>query len=286
MLAALFAMASIVGGGASMYMSYKQSKYNQTALNAQAMAAQQQISYLQQVTQVQMAATMQIAQYNAQAVMQSASLNNQLLQLQRNNMLAAANNQITILRDNAKLAEDNATLSREQSINDADRIRQINRRLVGAQKAAYAKSGVTLEGTPDDVIYDSSLQGELDALLTSYKGDIEASRAMYQQRSFLQEAHFVKENALNTSNEYGMQATINVAEGRSRANALLFEAEMNNAVLGANTRATSFELSNRANSARLQADYVRRSRPWELLINATNTASSAGSAYYNPSFQS
>lgn len=281
----VLAIAAIGGGAASIIGSRKQSKYMETALNAQARAAQQQVAMLMQVTQQQMAATLQIAKLNAASVLKSTAISNQLLTLQRNNMLEATNNQITILRDNSRLAEENAALSREQSITDADRIRQINRRLVGSQKAAYAKSGVTLEGTPDDVIYDSSLQGEMDALLTQYKGDIEASRSMYQSRSFLQEAAFTRENAIRTSNEMNIQGQLNNFEGSSRANALLFEADLNNKVLAASSRANAYELQSRAASASLQASFVRQNRPWELLMNVTNTATAAANVYYSPSFR-
>lgn len=286
MLPALFALTALVGGAANAYMGRQQSKYNVSMLNSQAAAAAQQASILQQVAGMQIAATMQIAQYNAQAILQSTALNTQLLNLQRQNMLAATNNQITILRDNAKLAEENATLSREQSIYDGEKIRQLNRRLVGAQKAAVAKSGIQIEGSPTDVIYDSSLQGELDALLTEYKGEIDASKSMHQSRAFLLEAQFTRENAIRTAGEYHVQAGINEAEGQARANGLLFEAQLNSQVTRANANASAYELSQRANNARLQADFVRKQRPWQLFTDVTTTAATAASVYYSPSFRS
>lgn len=77
---------------------------------------------------------------------------------------------------NAKVAENNAKLAQFQAQSDADRLRDRNRRLAAKQRAAFAKSGVSIvEGSAYDVQYDSAIQGELDALMVLYRGRTEGS---------------------------------------------------------------------------------------------------------------
>lgn len=77
---------------------------------------------------------------------------------------------------NAKVASNNAKLSQFQAQYDADRLRDRNRRLAARQAVSYAKSGVSIvEGSAYDVQYDSSVQGELDALTILYRGKTEST---------------------------------------------------------------------------------------------------------------
>jgi hypothetical protein len=81
---------------------------------------------------------------------------------------------------NAQLDEKQAQIALDQSRSEADRVRERNRRIRSTQRTSFLKSGLTLEGTPDDVMYDSSIQGELDALNVLYKGQVAAG---YQRKS-------------------------------------------------------------------------------------------------------
>ena len=76
---------------------------------------------------------------------------------------------------NAAVARNNALAAEQQSTIDADRIRKRNRLLFGHQEAAAAKSGMDLSGSIDDVIYDSSVQGEMDRLAALYTGKVSAN---------------------------------------------------------------------------------------------------------------
>lgn len=86
---------------------------------------------------------------------------------------AAGQAQKSAAKFNAEVANNNATMAVQQANADATKIRDRNRRLAGTQRAALAKSGVNLSGSGEDVMYDSAIQGELDALTTIYKGHVE-----------------------------------------------------------------------------------------------------------------
>ena len=80
---------------------------------------------------------------------------------------------------NAKAQNTNARVAAEQAQYAADRQRSENRRRLGAQRAAGAKSGIDLTGGSfNDVLLDTSVQGEMDALASIYQG--EATSAAYQ----------------------------------------------------------------------------------------------------------
>jgi hypothetical protein len=70
---------------------------------------------------------------------------------------------------NAQAASDAAAL-------EAGQVRRKNMLRLGSQRAAAAKSGVMIDDSAADVIYDSSIQGELEALSVLYSG---ASQAGY-----------------------------------------------------------------------------------------------------------
>jgi len=88
--------------------------------------------------------------------------------------------------DAAKYSADierrNATVASQKSQYEAERLRKRNVLLRGKQQAAYAKSGVEITGTPEDVMYDSEIEGQLDLLATRYAGTIAASDAEARAR--------------------------------------------------------------------------------------------------------
>lgn len=72
-------------------------------------------------------------------------------------------------------AYERAAESEEQAAAyESDRTRDRLRRTVSAQRAAFSKSGVVFEGTPEDVILDTVEQGELDAAAIRYGGRVRA----------------------------------------------------------------------------------------------------------------
>jgi hypothetical protein len=72
----------------------------------------------------------------------------------------------------AQIAERQATAQLQQAQTEALAIRRNNERVRGTQRVAFLKSGVTLSGSAQDVIYDSAIEGELEALNATYKGNV------------------------------------------------------------------------------------------------------------------
>lgn len=84
---------------------------------------------------------------------------------------------------NAAVAKNEATAHAQQAAFDAEQIRNKNRRLLGAQRAAYAASGVDPnQGSPLAVAEDTKIQGELEALTAIYTGKIGSSSASAQAK--------------------------------------------------------------------------------------------------------
>ena len=72
---------------------------------------------------------------------------------------------------NAKAAQDAAAL-------EAQQVRRSNLLRLGSQRANAAKSGVLINDSAQDVMYDTAIQGELESLTTLYGG---ASQANYNR---------------------------------------------------------------------------------------------------------
>lgn len=88
----------------------------------------------------------------------------------------------------AKAVENQVITQRQSAEFDAARIRERNRRIRGSQAAAGAKSGLLVgSGSMGDVMYDSSLQGELDVLSTMYRSQTNAA-AGFSQATMLRQA--------------------------------------------------------------------------------------------------
>lgn len=75
---------------------------------------------------------------------------------------------------NARVAERNAVIARQQAgAAEAAHRRDVSRRM-GSIRAGFGASGVTLEGTPLEVLEDSAAMAELDALNIRYQGELRA----------------------------------------------------------------------------------------------------------------
>ncbi|MDP3939805.1 MAG: hypothetical protein Q8R92_16935 [Deltaproteobacteria bacterium] len=87
---------------------------------------------------------------------------------------------------NAGIAERDAGIAREQAARDADAQKRGTLRAIGAARAAYGASGITVEGSPLDVLESSAAAAELDRQNILYKGEL---RAMgYQETAALDRA--------------------------------------------------------------------------------------------------
>lgn len=86
----------------------------------------------------------------------------------------------------------------DQATAEANTIRDRNRRVIASQRSVYLKSGITLDDTASDVIYDSSIQGELDALNALYRGRVGASSSVNQ-------GNLARQSANNRATSYTFQ---------------------------------------------------------------------------------
>ena len=116
----------------------------------------------------------------------------------------------------AQLAEKQALASRLQADAEAISIRRQNQRVQGTQRVSYLKSGVTLSGSAADVIYDSAIEGELDALNAQYRGRM-ASQYSRDQAAYSRDQ--AKQQASLLRSRSRMDAQSALYEGNSRSNA-------------------------------------------------------------------
>lgn len=77
-------------------------------------------------------------------------------------------------RRDAAIADQNADIAEDQARARQDMIRREARKLKGAQRAAAGAAGITLDGSAFDVMEDSAIEAELDALTAGYEGKLEA----------------------------------------------------------------------------------------------------------------
>jgi hypothetical protein len=75
---------------------------------------------------------------------------------------------------NARMALNNAAQTRVQAAEEERRSRIMARKQIGSMRAGYAKSGVTMEGSPLDVLEESASTAELDALTIRHGGEVKA----------------------------------------------------------------------------------------------------------------
>ena len=78
---------------------------------------------------------------------------------------------------NAALAQREADQQRQAGQLEAERMRRERIRLAATQRAGFAKSGVTSEGTPLQVMIQSAADEELNAQMTQYNAGIGAMRS-------------------------------------------------------------------------------------------------------------
>jgi hypothetical protein len=73
-----------------------------------------------------------------------------------------------------KAANQQASSTQAAASLEAAQVRRENLLRLGTQRASTAKSGVLIDGSAGDTIYDSAIQGELEALSVLYSGASEA----------------------------------------------------------------------------------------------------------------
>lgn len=108
------------------------------------------------------------------------------------------NYQAEVEKENAKIAQNNASLERQQGIEEARLQRIKTAQAIGSQTTAMAANGVDVtQGTAVDVLEDTAAMGELDALQTRYN---------YERKALAYEAN---------ANNYSNQSNLDVIAGKN-----------------------------------------------------------------------
>jgi len=108
--------------------------------------------------------------------------------LQAIGSIRQGNAQAASARYNANLADQNAQIALQQGAENARRQRIVNTKQLGAIRANVGASGVTLDGSPLDVLEESARAAELDALSIEHQGQLQAwgyqnSASLYRQNA-------------------------------------------------------------------------------------------------------
>ena len=77
---------------------------------------------------------------------------------------------------NAAIAERDAKAATAAAGYEASQKRKETERLLGRQRALYGKFGVTMEGSPLELMSETAAEGELDALMIERTGAVRAQR--------------------------------------------------------------------------------------------------------------
>ena len=124
---------------------------------------------------------------------------------------AAYNYQAQVAQQNAKIAEQNAGMERQAGLEEARRQRIKTLQAVGTQKVALAANGVDVGyGSSLDLIEDTSMLGELDALMLETEGERKARNYEIQANNYINEANLASYSARNAR---AASATVTLAGG-------------------------------------------------------------------------
>lgn len=98
--------------------------------------------------------------------------------------MAQANAQASSQQAQAAIYERQAQIERQTAEYEAQRQREKGARLAGKQRAAFLASGVSLAGTPTDIIADSTRENELDVSAIRYNGTIKSQNFSDQAKIY------------------------------------------------------------------------------------------------------
>lgn len=111
---------------------------------------------------------------------------------------------------NAKQEEVSADVARRNAAAREDAQRREARKFLGRQRAAIAESGTGFGGSATDIMIESAMDAELDALNIRYQGDLEA-------RGLTEQAKLTRLEGKQRQANYGLQAVSSVLNGASKA---------------------------------------------------------------------
>lgn len=117
---------------------------------------------------------------------------------------AAYNYQAQVAEQNRQIALNNAAMERQSGLEEARRQRIATLQAVGKQQVSLAANGVDVGyGTSLDIIEDTSMLGELDALMIEYDSEKKARNYEIEANNFANEtnlANFSSRNARTAGN--------------------------------------------------------------------------------------
>lgn len=129
---------------------------------------------------------------------------------------AASRYNAALARNNAIIADQNATLARQQAVAQSEQQRRDAARRIGSMKAGYANSGLTMEGTPLDVIGASAEMAELDTLNIIYNGELKARSYSNEAEGYRNTATLDRMRAKNQETQGMYSAGSSLLLGASR----------------------------------------------------------------------
>ena len=126
---------------------------------------------------------------------------------------AQYNYQAQVNQQNAKIAQENAAMERQQGIEEARLQRIKASQVIGSQKTAMAANGVDItQGTALDVIEDTAAMGELDALQTRYNYERKAQAYEVQAGNYQNQGNLdiiAGQNAYSAGKANGLAQGLN-----------------------------------------------------------------------------
>lgn len=125
--------------------------------------------------------------------------------------------QSKIAARNAALLRGQASLARQQAGADEEAQRREAKRVLGTQRAAIGQSGIGFGGTAGQLIEDSAVQAELDALNIRYGGELQASELAEQAGMSDLEAKILKKNAKSAKRAGVMNAATSLLQSGAQA---------------------------------------------------------------------
>lgn len=120
---------------------------------------------------------------------------------------AAANYKAQVERQNQRIALENAAMERQEGLEEARRQRMATLQEIGKQQVGLAANGVDVGyGTSLDIIEDTAMLGELDALTIEYNSEKRARNYDMQAYNFANEANLATYEARNARTAGNMGA--------------------------------------------------------------------------------
>ena len=136
------------------------------------------LSYFGQQQQAKNATA--VANYNAQIQQQNADMQARMAQSQANTNAQIASAQYQQGINNSITLRNQATAQEAQGREQARRMRENQDRMIGLQRAKFAKSGVVNEGSPLAVLADTARLTELNVQDASHQAELDRQTSLHR----------------------------------------------------------------------------------------------------------